>query len=61
MGGTNDRERLLGEALDANRLKDEFFSTLSHELPTPLTAILGWVQLVRVRAAAAESVTTHWP
>jgi PAS domain S-box-containing protein len=34
------------EAEAANRLKDEFLSTLSHELRTPLTAILGWSSLL---------------
>jgi PAS domain S-box-containing protein len=34
------------EAEDANRVKDEFLSTLSHELRTPLTAIMGWADLL---------------
>jgi PAS domain S-box-containing protein len=31
----------------ANRIKDEFLATLSHELRTPINAILGWSQLLR--------------
>ncbi len=38
-------ERETAEA--ANRMKDEFLSTLSHELRTPLNAILGWAHLLR--------------
>lgn len=34
-------------AEEANRAKEEFLATLSHELRTPMTAVLGWVQLVR--------------
>ena len=30
----------------ANRLKDEFLSTLSHELRTPLNIVLGWTRLL---------------
>ena len=34
-------------AEEANRLKDEFLSTVSHELETPLTAINGWARMLR--------------
>jgi PAS domain S-box-containing protein len=31
----------------ANRLKDEFITTLSHELRTPITSIIGWIQMMQ--------------
>src|SRR5262245_1672036 len=41
-------------AEDANRLKDEFLSTISHELRTPLTAINGWALMLRAGRLDAE-------
>jgi PAS domain S-box-containing protein len=35
------------QAENANRLKDEFLATVSHELRAPLNAIQGWVKLLR--------------
>lgn len=40
-------ETARAEAESANRLKDEFLTTLSHELRTPLNAILGWTHLLQ--------------
>ena len=42
-----ENARLYRDAQEANRLKDEFLATLSHELRTPMTAILGWTHLMR--------------
>ncbi|MBD1860046.1 PAS domain-containing protein [Trichocoleus sp. FACHB-46] len=36
-------------AEDANRVKDEFLSNLSHELRNPLNVMLGWAQMLRTR------------
>ncbi len=38
------------DALHAGRLKDEFLATLSHELRTPMTPILGWAQILQRNA-----------
>ncbi len=34
-------------AEEANRIKDDFLTTISHELRTPLTSIVGWVTMLR--------------
>jgi signal transduction histidine kinase len=39
------------EAEAANRAKDAFLGTVSHELRRPLTAILGWIRMLRTSNA----------
>ncbi|MEW6272679.1 MAG: hybrid sensor histidine kinase/response regulator, partial [Thermodesulfobacteriota bacterium] len=47
MTGIAIENLLFSQEHEANKLKEEFLSTLSHELRTPLTAILGWVRLLQ--------------
>ncbi|HEX9983291.1 MAG TPA: GAF domain-containing protein [Thermoanaerobaculia bacterium] len=52
-----DNARLYGRAQEANRAKDEFLATLSHELRTPMTAVLGWARMLRMGVDPGEYQT----
>ena len=51
-----ESERRYREAEAQNRAKDNFLATLSHELRTPMTSILGWVQFLRSGDYAPEEL-----
>jgi PAS domain S-box-containing protein len=44
-----ENAQLYSAAQEANRMKDEFLAIVSHELRSPLNAMLGWAQLLRNR------------
>ncbi len=40
---------------DASRRKDQFLATLSHELRTPMTAVLGWARMLKLGLSEKET------
>jgi signal transduction histidine kinase/CheY-like chemotaxis protein len=49
-----DNARMYGDALEADRRKDEFLAMLGHELRNPLAPILTALELMRLRGVGAE-------
>ena len=57
-----ERERKLREAAEAaNRAKDEFLSVISHELRSPLNAILGWNRILALKRREDPEVASIAP
>ena len=57
LGVMLEREKIArGAAESINRLKDEFLATLSHELRTPMNAILGWAHMLDSRSMSPDKV-----
>jgi signal transduction histidine kinase len=54
-----DNARLYHEAQNAVRVRDQFLSIASHELKTPLTALLGNAQLLQRRAIREGSFSAR--
>lgn len=53
------RERAArAEAEEANRAKDAFLATISHELRTPMTAVLGWASMIRSGSLEEDAMKT---
>jgi PAS domain S-box-containing protein len=52
-----DNARLYRGAQDAIRARDQFLSIASHELKTPLTSLIGYIDLMQRRAARSGDLT----
>ncbi|HKO54411.1 MAG TPA: ATP-binding protein [Thermoanaerobaculia bacterium] len=53
-----DNARLYQQLESANRGKDDFLATLSHELRTPMTATLGWASMLRMGGLSDDTLRT---
>ena len=52
-------EKAVKEAQSANRAKSTFLSNMSHDLRTPLNAVIGFATLAMANAASAEKVRDY--
>ncbi|HET9390427.1 MAG TPA: ATP-binding protein [Steroidobacteraceae bacterium] len=58
MEAVENERRLRTEAESANRGKDQFLSMFSHELRSPLNAILGWNRILALKRAEDPEVAS---
>jgi signal transduction histidine kinase/CheY-like chemotaxis protein len=58
LGQLEEERAARAEAEEATRAKDAFLATLSHELRTPMTSILGWSSIVAQGNVDAETQNT---
>jgi signal transduction histidine kinase/ActR/RegA family two-component response regulator len=56
-----EERRARAAAESANRAKDEFLSVVSHELRSPLNAILGWNRILAIKRAQDTEVAAVTP
>jgi len=54
-----ESRRLVGELQEADRRKDEFIATLSHELRNPLAPLANSLELLNLTGASAEAAPIH--
>ncbi len=55
----DERERLLAELEQANRLKGEFIARMSHEFRTPLTSVIGYGEQLREQCDTDKMAMHH--
>lgn len=53
----SELSRAREEAERANKAKDHLLATLSHDLRTPLTSIMGWIRVMEGRPLSEEQTT----
>ena len=52
-----ENQSLYEEARRANQAKDDFFAAVTHELRTPMTAIIGWTRILKMESLNSPDTT----